>query len=342
MTAVAATLLLTARAGRAQEHVDDETAQEQQEMDKRVSNALAGLGTELNFRGVGHDFAVDGVVSTGNDRDAVEAGRATARVLVFPALAQSSATWGLWIGVRTGWYRFETAANPTDAPPGGLVPANVEPLLGLIEATPSDALRLDVDVAPVLSTAPASVISSQAALVAALATSPHDDLLFLPNIVSAARLRARLSRRWDPCAHFSVGVRAEAEIGYAETQTSFGTNRGEAGGGEVDLDFYWRPRWRFGEGFVFEAIGEIGYTSVWRSDVVLPLRVGGRVAWAATRSFELGFGVTRIASSLPPLGSFSIWATSLDLRWTFDQSEKSTWTRRAFDVQPDLANVPAP
>ncbi len=302
--------------------------------------SLGGLGTALNFRGVGHEFAFDATASAGPHRDAVEAARLTAEVLVLPSANRSVAWWAIWAGVRTGSFRFEKAADPTDTTPGGLMMANVEPTLGFVVAAPGDRLRFEADVAPALSISPASRLASQAALVAALSTAPHDDLLFLPNLTSGGRLRMAVLRRWDLCSRFSFGFEAEAEVGYAETNTPFGSDLGEAGGGEVDLNFYFRTRSRFLEGLIVQGDADVGYTSVWTSDIVLPARVGGRVVAAFTRTFEATLGAGAFTSSIP-LGSFDSWGMTLGVRWSFDRSAPN-WTQRHYDVEPQLQNLDSP
>jgi hypothetical protein len=290
-----------------------------------------GLGTALNSRGIGDEFDLGATITAADRRDAVAADRMTERIVLLPAPLRSIQWWAVWAGLRTGSYAFGAVGdNKTVAW------ANFEPLIGVVVEAPWNRLRLEVDVAPALAPAPSSPVTSQAALIAALSTAPHDDLLFLPNLLSGERVRVALSRRWDICRYFSFGALAEVEIGYARTETIVGVNTGQVGGGLGELDFYFRklPRWLLVEGVILQATGDFGYTSVWTSDVVLPVRIGGQLAFAVNRNVEVTLGEAAFTPSVP-LGTQWSWATSVGLRFSLSSSAPD-WTLRDYNVDPQL------
>lgn len=297
--------------------------------------ALGGYGTLLNFRGVSHEVESDATVSTGGDRDTVEAMRFGARFLMLPVPFQSTSWWGLSAGVRTGLMHFEKSANPSDPTWNGLVMSNVEPALGAVFESAADQLRFEIDLAPAISLGISSRLASQAALAAALATAPHDDLLFLPNLHSAGRLRVALARRWDFHPMVSLGLRAEVETGYAQTESAYGTAQGTAGGAEIRAKVYIRTRQPFFEGVYIEGFADVGYTSAWSSDVVLPFRAGGGFGVALTRTVEVWLVGSRFTTSIVLAGLDASGATA-GVRWSFDRSPPE-WTKRHVDVQPSLA-----
>ena len=321
--------LLVGRDARAVDPPDPAT------MDRK---ALGGCGTDVNFRGIGHELDADGTIAAAPESTAVEALRFGGRAVLLPAPMLSTTWWALAGGVRTAVLHFDKGANQYDPTQGGFALANVEPTLGLVVEDPADTLRFEVDVAPVLSAGTSSRLASQAALTAALATAPHDDLLFLPNLHSAGRLRASLARRWDMYPWLSFGLRAEIEAGYAQTETVYGTAQGSTGGGEVRARLYFRPRLVQLEGVYVEGIGDVGYTSAWSSDVVLPVRAGFGVGAAINRTVEVWFAFSRFGASvvLPNAGLDSS-AGTLGIRLSFDRWSPE-WTRRHVEVQPDLVS----
>jgi hypothetical protein len=297
--------------------------------------ALGGYGTVLNFRGVSHELETDTTVSTATDRDPVEAVRVGARFLVLPAPFQSTTWWGLSAGVRTGLMHFDKSANPSDPTWNGMVMSNIEPALGAVFESAADQLRFEIDLAPAISLGVSSRLASQAALAAALATAPHDDLLFLPNLHSAGRLRVSLARRWDFHPLVSLGLRAEVETGYAQTESAYGLAQGTAGGAEIRAKIFVRTRQPALEGIYIEAFADVGYTSAWSSDVVLPLRAGGGFGVALSRTVEVWLVGSRFTSSIVLAGLDSSGATA-GVRWSFDRSPPE-WTKRHVDMQPSLA-----
>jgi hypothetical protein len=315
----------------------DPPTTEQAKATESERGQLGGLGTALNFRGVGNEFDVDTTWTTGSNPGPIEATRLTGRIVMAPVFDRERAFWAVWAGLRLASLGYGAPDGSQKLPWG-----NFEPMLGLVIAQPADRLRLDIDVAPVLSPQPSTPLGAQAAMVAALATAPHEDVLFLPNLASAGRVRIALSRRWDFGRFASVRLGLELEAGYARTETAFGTNAGETGGGEVDATIFWRPRC-FIEGISLRGDFDAGYTSVWTSDVVLPAREGLELAFAMNRTVEWMIGFAHFQTSLPQHTPDS-WSLNAGLRFSVPLLEppEPYWAPMHVDLEPQLKEFAAP
>ena len=306
----------------------------EEEQDRQT---LRGLGTALNFRGVSNEVDSDLTHSTGPSRSPVLALRLSARMLVLPALNEATTSWGGFVGIRTAGFQFGKPSGSDDATPGGFIPANVQPTIGVLIESIADEVRFEADVAPVISLAQSSELASQAAIMAALSTSPHDDLLFVPNVQGGARLRLALSRRFRLTQQVSWSIGAEVQTGYAKAASSIGTSQGRTGGGALDVRLIVRLPWRSVESIDFDGFADVGYTAVWAANVVLPMLLGGGVTVAFNRLFEAGVRVSRFAANPIGSGSFDLdsWATTLGVRWSFG-AEPRGWTQHQIDLEPEL------
>jgi hypothetical protein len=316
---------------------DEATSEE--ELDRKT---YRGFGPALNFRGIAADFDADFTYSTADSRAPVWATRLSARALVLPAVLQATPGWGAWVGVRAAGLQFQRPAGSVDTTPDGFIPANVAPTIGVVIESIGDEVRFEADVAPVLSMAESSELASQAAIVAAMATAPHDDIIFVPNLQGGGRLRLALTRRFRWAEQVSLQVGAEIESGYAKTASTIGASEGGTGGGEVNARLYIRcaadAHRGIPEGIAFDAVGDVGYTAIWPANVVVPLLVGGGMAVEFSRLFEAHLRVARFsASPLGPTGNFALesWSTTLGIRWSLGV-EPGGRTRRDIDIEPEL------
>jgi hypothetical protein len=297
--------------------------------------AFGGFGSSLNFRGAGYAMNGDIMTSQAEGRNLVWAQRLSVRMLLLPGFGRSVDFWGLYAGVRTAAFQFEHL--PTDSTPAGLFLANTQPTVGLLVATPGDRLRFELDLAPAIRASDASRIASQAALAAALAAGPHDDLMFVPNLKSGGRIRAALSRRWDMHPNVSLGLGTEVQSGYAETRTPFGDARGTTGGGEAFLRFYLRDAGRsWVQGVMAEGFCDVGYTSIWSSDVVLPSRAGGALVASMNRELEVRAAVARFSTSV--INGYDSTAVMLGATYIVDTGSPA-WLQRSQEQEPEIQGL---
>jgi hypothetical protein len=260
---------------------------------------------------------------------------------------QASSSWGAWVGLRTAVFQYQRPEGSGDPSPDGIFPANVEPTIGIVAESVADEVRFEADVAPVIALAEASELTSQASIVAAMSTSPHDDLLFVPNVQGGARLRLALSRRFRWCdnAFFEVGT--EIEAGYARAASTIGTTAGGTGGGKLYAKLYFRftprPAPYPVEGLAIEGFGDLGYTTIWPADVVVPMLIGGGLTLDVNRGVEAR-ALFSFFSADPIQGGAGFGlgsiATTLGVRFTLGH-EPAGWTQRQIDLQPDLGDDPA-
>jgi hypothetical protein len=296
---------------------------------------FGGLGSALNFRGVADESDGDITFSSSRNRALVEAMRLSGRMLLLPAVDQATTWWGAWVGVRAAGFHFEQPAGSGDSAPGGFNPANIQPTLGVVVEAVADEVRFEADVAPVISMALDSPVASQAALVAAFSTAPHDDLLFVPNVRGGARVRLALSRRLRLCPSFALAWGAEVESGYAKIATPLGTGEGGTGGAAIHLGLQYRtPRTWPIEGLYFEVLADAGWTAVWPAQVVIPTLLGGGPRVAFNRTLEARLLVSWFGAD-PIEGRIDSFATTLGLRWSFG-AEPIGWTQRQIDLEPEL------
>jgi hypothetical protein len=304
---------------------------------------FTGLGTALNFRGAGNEFDADFTLATNSHTwSPVLTTRLSTRMMVWPQINNTPHSWGGWIGVRTAVFRYQPPEGSD--PPGGGFPANVEPTVGFLAASAGDEVRFEADVAPVLAPAEASAVTSQAAIIAAMSTSPHDDLLFVPNVQGGARFRLAVSRRfrWYRTAFFEVG--ADVEAGYAKAASAIGTTAGGTGGGRLYAKVFLRPdpgpRRGGLEGLAVETFADVGYTAIWPAAVVVPVLIGGGLTFDVCRQVELrAFLSSFSADPIKDGGGFQLGslATTIGLRFTLG-AEEDGWTQRQIDAQPEFGD----
>lgn len=271
---------------------------------------LRGFGTLLDFRGVGAVLETDVTVTDNGRQEPLAVKREGGEVILLPYPGRDGDFWAFTAAVRTALVVYGTEPGSTSS--GGAFLSNIEPTFGLVIDAQNDQLRLELDVGPALAYHASGQLDTQAALAAALATGPHDDLLFLPNLKSAGRIRAAAARRWvSGCA--AASVRAEVQAGHADTTTIYGGASGGVGGGDVEGRLYYRTLKPWLEGLHLGMSGDVGYTSVWSSDVVLPIRLAWTLGAAFTRTLELRFLGGVYSYNISNL-NFGSWFLTLGVR----------------------------
>lgn len=287
-------------------------ASAQKELDAEwEQRCFGGLWSGLNSRGRFLQVDLDLGVAPLNGLDPVVWGRVSAKTLLLPSPLEASPTslWAITIGFRAGFF-FRVGSDTSSA---NL--ANVEfPSIGFLAHTPFDRFRFELDASPIFGGLALSAIDSQAALVAALASSPRDDGLFLPNLISGGRVRSLVRARFDPFETLSLALSLGATVGFAELDTRVGKIGGTTGGAELAFEIFVARQVLVLEGFSIRFGLDVGITSVWPTDVVFPLRSSLSLGLPVNRWLEVLLTHSFVTRSVPLIGLSEFSALGLAVR----------------------------
>lgn len=315
-------------------------------------NCFGGTFAGLDAQGRAAQIDTEVGFVTNFAGDPVEFARHSARVLVLPRLGRTSLTslWGAVVGFRATTYLLHARIYPGDrvSERNSANLGNVElPSVGFVAHTLLDRFRFEIDVAPVVGVTQASRLDGQAALLAALALGPDEDVLFLPNLRTAGRARVFARARFDPFDGFGLAIHARATAGFAEIATQSAITRllsganpagspvprisGTVGGAELGLTMLF-PTHHWVRGHSLGLAVNAGFTSVWPTDVVLPVRASLTYGIALGRTVELALGFATFTPSIV-LGRFEYFGFTLGVRYS--PGGDAAWVRASVEANLD-------